>query len=199
MELRIQEYSADLLSQIQSFECGTDDWCRHAERWIKSAPPFRGAIESIETHGNKVWLYFVDVDVFDEKYLVGFSSLGKVKWKIPPPDGLEREAAFIPMLAVSLRFQGKPEGENTKHYSDEIMEHVIRVAREQGHRELCLYVHEDNARARRKYEKHGFSVLGSKNSKGNLAMLKVLDNQLSEGGQPSALESGPRLGDAAAL
>ena len=187
MELRIQEYSAEYLSQVQSFECGTDDWCRFAEKWIKSAQPFPGAIQSINEFGNKVWLYFVDV--FEESYLVGFSSLGKIKWKIPPPDGPKREAGFIPMLAVSLRFQGKPDG-NKKHYIDEILEHVIRVAREQGYRELCLYVHEGNTRASHKYENYGFSVLGPKDSNGNFKMLKVL----SEGEPLSSLESGPRLG-----
>ena len=97
------------------------------------------------------------------------------QWKIPPPDGAKREAGFIPMLAVALRFQGKPNGAVGQRYIDEIMGHVMRQARKLEYRELCLYVHEDNTRAIRLYRRYGFQVLGTRNDKGNLRMLKLLD------------------------
>jgi ribosomal protein S18 acetylase RimI-like enzyme len=174
VKLRIIEFSAEHLARVQSFECGTEDWCRLAEKWIKSAPPFRGALQSIQTYRNTVWLYYIDT--VGEEFLVGFSSLGTVEWQIPNRDEPKRKVGFLPMLAVSLRFQGKPDCENATHYIDEIMEHVLQQARERRYHELCLYVHEDNGKARRLYERHGFSVLGPRDDRGILRMLKRLDS-----------------------
>jgi len=122
---------------------------------------------------NAVWLYFIDAA--DEEYLVGFSSLGTTKWRIPPPDGPRREAGFIPMLAVALRFQGKPDGDPGKRYVDDMIEHVVQESRKRGHRELCLFVHENNARAISVYSRHGFQTLGERDDRGLLRMLRLLD------------------------
>lgn len=173
MELRVVDFSAELLANVQSFECGPDDWCYRAERWIKNAPPFDGALKSMQERGNSVWLYFIDA--IGETFLVGFSSLGTIKWRIPSPDGTRREVGFIPMLAVASRFQGKPDKSAERHYVDDMMDHVVEESRKRGHRELCLYVHEDNTRAMRLYHKHGFVPLGTRDGNCNLKMLKLLD------------------------
>jgi ribosomal protein S18 acetylase RimI-like enzyme len=171
--LRVVEFSAQHLSKVQAFECGSADWCLFAERWIKNAPPFPGALQSIQERGTTVWLYFIDA--VGEEFLVGFSSLGVTRWRIPPPDGPTREVGFIPMLGVALSFQGKPNGATGERYSDQIMQHVIEQARERGYCEVCLSVHADNVRARRFYDRYGFETLGLKNGRGNLKMLKLLD------------------------
>jgi ribosomal protein S18 acetylase RimI-like enzyme len=127
----------------------------------------------MEQYGNAVWLYFLDA--LDEEFFVGFSSLGVTKWPIPPPDGQRREVGFIPMLAVASRFQGKPSCGGGKHYIETIMEHVTEQARERGYKELCLFVHADNTRAIRLYNRHGFRIVETRNDKGLLKMLRLLD------------------------
>jgi GNAT superfamily N-acetyltransferase len=127
----------------------------------------------MQTYHNKVWLYFVEA--VSEEYFVGFSSLGTTQWSIPPPDGEIRDVGLIPMLAVALAFQGKPTGDGVKRYSRQILDHVIAQANERGLRELCLTVNAANIRALKLYQNAGFQVLGSKDGRGNLHMLKLLD------------------------
>jgi len=171
--LRVVEFSAVDLPHVQAFDCGDNDWSLLAARWIKSAPPFPGALKSIEDHGNAVWLYFLDA--VDEEFLVGFTSLGQTRWPLPPPDGPRRNVGFIPMLAVASAFQGKPTAAARGRYVDEMLEHLIEQALRQEYRELCLFVHKDNQRAIRLYERYGFAALGTEDDRGNLKMLKLLD------------------------
>jgi ribosomal protein S18 acetylase RimI-like enzyme len=173
VELRIVQFSAQHLSQVQQFECGPEDWSRLAERWIRSVPPFPGALKSIQDQGNSVWLYYLDA--MDEESFVGFASLGVTTWRIPPPDGPKRDAGFIPMFAVATSFQGKPSPAGQKRYSQQILEHVLDEARKRGFREVALFVHENNRRAMRLYEKCGFQAIGGRDERGNLRMLKLLD------------------------
>jgi ribosomal protein S18 acetylase RimI-like enzyme len=174
VELRPVEFSEQYIPRVQRFECGSGQWAELAAEWIKQSPPFPGALLTIREHGNKVWLYYVDA--VDEEYLVGFSSLGITRWKIPaPPDGEERDVGLIPMLAVALAFQGKPRGDDVKRYSRQILDHVIAQARERGYRELCLSVSATNLRAIKLYQRAGFKILGPKDGRNNYRMLKLLD------------------------
>ncbi len=174
MELKAVEFSPEHLSWTQTFECGTSEWAKLAADWIKNAPPFPSALQSIQIHGTTVWLHFLEVEKLSEEYLVGFSSLGTTRWSIPPPDGPKREAGFIPMLAVALAFQGRPEGGQPKPYSHLIMEHIITEGGKRGYRELCLFVHEDNVRAFCLYQRFDFQVIGERDERGMLRMLKLL-------------------------
>lgn len=61
MELKIIEFSRDHLPSVQGFECGSNLWADLAAEWIKNAPPFPCAPQSIEKYGTDVWLYFVAV------------------------------------------------------------------------------------------------------------------------------------------
>lgn len=182
MEIEVAEFSPEHLRSrcVQGFECGDTLWAQHAAKWIKSAPPFEGALKSIRDRGNVVWLYFALANAIDEKHLVGFSSLGVIRWPIPPPDGPKRDVGFIPMLAVASAFQGKPNGADGKHYSHFIMEDVIRKARARKYRELCLFAHEDNVRAIKLYEEFGFEVIQSSDGKGNVKMMAFLDSTSSQ-------------------
>jgi ribosomal protein S18 acetylase RimI-like enzyme len=173
VNLRIVEFSENDLSRVQSFNAGSGRWAELASEWIKQAPPFPGALSSMEQYHNKVWLYFVDVG--EEEFLVGFAALGITRWKIPaPPNGEERDVGIIPMLAIASAFQGKPK-DDAKRYSRQILEHVVGQACERAYRELCLTVNADNIRAVKLYQSSGFQILGPKDGHGNLRMLKRLD------------------------
>lgn len=174
MELQVEPFSQDRLPQVQGFECGTEDPAVWATEWIKSPLPFPGALKSMQDHGTSVWLYLLSVPALEEQpYLVGFGSLGTTRWVIDPPDGPKREAGFIPMLAVASAFQRKPARE--KRYSEIILEDLIDKARGRNYRELCLFVHKDNGRAIRLYERYSFRPLGGPDGRGNLRMLRLLD------------------------
>ncbi len=102
--LRTVLFSAEFLEAVSNFDCGTDHWAMMASDWIKQSPPFRGALLSMQKRGTSVWLHFLDI--CGDDYLVGFSSLGTVRWRLPSEGDSEKEASYIPMLAVSKQFQG---------------------------------------------------------------------------------------------
>ncbi len=175
VNLQPVEFTEDLLNSplVQNFDCGDTRSGKLAAEWLKVAPPFRGALRSMQDHHNRVWLYFLEDPFCGEKHLVGFSSLGQTRWPIPPPDGPPREVAFIPMLAVAKGFQRRPAIQ--PRYSHQIMDHLLSRAIELGHREVCLLVAPDNLSAVRLYEAYGFHRLGGTDKYGNHQMLKTLD------------------------
>ena len=144
------------IADLVSFDCGSQDaWSRAATEWIVG----RDVWESIEKRKTKVWLYRNDSDV-----VVGFGSLGLTRRKWPPPDGGYTNLLIIPMLGVDHRFHGFPPDVRYR-YSNQIMSHLrfeaIQMS-QQGSQTtlpvLTLFVHRDNARAIRLYEKFGFSI-----------------------------------------
>lgn len=175
MDLTVVEFSASHLSAVQSFDCGRELWAELASDWIKQAPPYRCALASMQKYGTSVWLYVMPDPYADEKHLVGFSSLGVTQWAGPLPGGEKRELGHIPMLAVASAFQGKPDHDDARRYSRQIMEHVIAQAIERRFHELCLKVHCNNERAIGLYRRFGFQPLGPRDGKGNIGMLKLLD------------------------
>lgn len=175
MNLQIEPFSQALLPKVQNFECGTDLPALLASQWIKSPLPFPGALKSMQVYGNSLWLYFLNVAMLEEQYLVGFGSLGVTRWAIDPPDGPKRDVGFLPMVAVASSFQGKPTTQGERRYSQLIMEDLIAKARERNFRELCLYVHKDNIRAIRLYNSFRFRQIGGPDAKCNLRMLMLLD------------------------
>jgi ribosomal protein S18 acetylase RimI-like enzyme len=175
VDLTAVDFSAPYLSRVRDFECGEEPWAVMAANWIKQAPPFDGALKSMAKHGNCVWLHFLETPGTAEQHLVGFSSLGVTRWSIPPPDGPKRTVGFIPMLAIASAFQGKRIGETAVRYSDAMVQHVVDKARERAYRELCLFVDANNAKATSLYTRCGFVVLGGRDHRNLLRMLKRLD------------------------
>lgn len=173
MQPTVVEFSEERLPLVQGFECGPHDWALLAADWIQAASSFPGALKSMKDHGNRVFLYFAGA--VDQEHLIGFSSLGTTRWRIPPPDGPKRQTGFLPMLAIASAFQGKSVESSGQRYSHAIMEHVVAEARQFGFRELCLFVHKDNDRAIRLYTRYGFQPLDPNAPKGQVQMLKVLD------------------------
>ncbi len=146
-----------------------------AADWIKAAPPFDGALLSIEKYRNKVWLHFIDVPPLNESHLVGFSSLGATKMPVPYPDGSRRHVQYIPMLAVASAFQGKTIDDSGRKYSAAIVEHIIAAASMlERPKDLCLQVHADNLRAIALYSQFGFQSIGEPDERQMIRMLKRL-------------------------
>lgn len=172
MNLKVVPFTADEFPRVQHFYCGDTLPSELAAEWIKQGPAFRGALQSMHKYGTEVWLYLRDA--IDEEHLVGFASLGKTKWKIPPPDGPVRSVGFIPMMAVSQAFQGKA-CRDGKNYSVTIIEDVLTKAREHEYRQVCLTVNQENTKAIRLYERHGFQQLSGPDGRGNLQMMMLLD------------------------
>lgn len=87
MELEAVEFTEEQLDlpSVQKFNCGATIWGTQAANWLKAAPPFPGALSSMRRFRNRVWLYFLYVEVLGEKYLVGFSSLGRTRWPLAQP------------------------------------------------------------------------------------------------------------------
>jgi ribosomal protein S18 acetylase RimI-like enzyme len=174
VELRNVEFSVDYLDGVQDFQCGSEGWGMAAADWIKAAPPFDGALSSIEKYHNTVWLHFIDVPSLNESHLVGFSSLGVTKMAVPYPDGSRRHVQYIPMLAIASAFQGKTIDDGGRRYSEAILEHVIAAASLLEPKDLCLQVHADNLRAISLYSRFDFHVIGEPDGRNMLRMLKRL-------------------------
>ena len=129
------------LALFRQFECGDAPWAQEVAEWIRG----EGA-ETVRTALgdplSQVWFYTTGAGE-----VVGFSSLGRTRWRYPdrrqPPVAL----SLIPMLGVHARFQRQPADEpKEERYSRQILRHVIGEAKQHsdtGDRQplLGLYVH----------------------------------------------------------
>ena len=109
--------------------------------------------------GTTAWLYRNQAEE-----VVGFGSLGPIRWRWPLPDGSYANLLIIPMLGIDERFHGKPPEEEWR-YSRQIMNHLVYEARQMsaGAKKpiewLLLLVHSDNERAIKLYEKFDFVLI----------------------------------------
>ncbi len=149
-ELTRIAFTRDELRRVEFFECGDDRWCKAASAWISNAPPFSGALVSIEKFGNAVWLYLLN------ELVVGFGSLGTTRWNWPLPDGPVTTIGYIPMMAVHKDFHGQPE--NGKTFAQQILTDLITESVALGHIALGLQVDTENVAARKLYDRCGFSL-----------------------------------------
>lgn len=155
-QLYADELSDEDRADLLNLNCGDDPWSRAATEWMLGSDVW----ESMQKHGTRVWLYRNDSDI-----VVGFGSLGITRRKWPPPSGEYSNLLMIPMLGVDYRFHGQPPDPRYR-YANQIVSHLrfeaIQLLEEhlQAGRStlplLCLYVHRDNRRAIRLYEKFGF-------------------------------------------
>lgn len=138
------------LRAIQNCDCGTEDWEREVAEWIKGP-----VLQDIE-RGCEVWLYFIKRNKRNE--MVGFGSLAEPNWVYPKPG--EKRPNLIPMLGISKRFQGQPEGPPEERYAVQILSDLILSATQHTERSplLVLYVHPGNTKAIHFYEKFGFAA-----------------------------------------
>lgn len=153
------ELSADILEEadqkdLVGFSCGDTDYGRASTQWITGSDVF----DSIK-RGTNVWLYRNQAgDV------IGFGSIGPIRWRWPLPDGSYTNLLIIPMLGIDERYHGQPPDVQWR-YSHQILNHLIYEARspasESSHpiEWLLLMVHPDNQRAIRLYEQFDFKLI----------------------------------------
>jgi hypothetical protein len=141
------EFTPDLLDLVQEFACGEEAWERDLADWIRD--------ESVPTlnRGGQVWLFTTS-----QKELVGYGSLAVTRWHYPDPASKRTTLALIPAVAIQKPFWGKPEGPREERYSSQILDHLINEASRLplAAPMLGLFVHPENQRAIRAYERAGF-------------------------------------------
>jgi ribosomal protein S18 acetylase RimI-like enzyme len=148
-------FAEDLLSRVQGFECGDEPWQREVSDWIKAPRGTGGAVDEVD-EGTRVWLY-----LGEGGELVGFGSLGTAMQPWPGPDDPQLSASTIPVVGVDRKFWGQPPGPRDERYSARVLDDLITEARARRDERpiLLLYVHVDNERASRLYERAGFVEL----------------------------------------
>lgn len=155
-QLYADDLTEDDRSELVYLDCGDEPWSRAATEWIVGSEVWN----SIRKYQTRVWLYRNDAGV-----IVGFGSLGTTRRRWPPPGGNHANLLIIPMLGIDHRFHGQPVDAKFR-YSNQALAHIRFEAIEmlQSHRKagrttlplLSLFVHRDNRRAIRLYEKSGF-------------------------------------------
>lgn len=143
-------FTEDYLPAVSDFYCGDEPWEREVADWIRGGP---GGVFDDMKRGAEVWLYGTD-----EEGLIGFGSLSASNWKWPDTSSRPIPINIIPMLGIRREFWGQPSGPGRKRYSAQIVEDLIAEARQHTERSplLGLFVHPNNHRAIRAYEKVGF-------------------------------------------
>ena len=154
--LESTEFLPDDLSVVANFNCGAEPWSLAMANWIKS-PPTAKFSKKYSSRDTIVWLYYrPDGD------LVGFGSLGTVRWKI---DNKQHIFSIIPALAIQTKYQHLPHYD--KHdinpsFSHQILLDLLERARLQSPDDVVLWVHQDNHKAITLYQKHfGFEEFPS--------------------------------------
>jgi GNAT superfamily N-acetyltransferase len=145
--LRVIPFAEDLLEAVADFHCGDEPHERELADWVRQE-----ALQAM-AGGTDVWLFATA-----EGELVGYGSLGTTRWKWPDPAGPKVPLQIIPAVAIQKAYWGKPEGPREGRYSSQILDHLIAEATDRSAVSplLGLFVHPDNERAIRVYQRVGF-------------------------------------------
>jgi GNAT superfamily N-acetyltransferase len=142
-------FAAELLDQVQAFSCGEEPYERELADWIRQE-----ALAAM-SRGTKVWLYATE-----GRELIGYGSLGKTNWHWPEPGSGKVSLSIIPAVAIQKQYWGKPDGPREGRYSSQVLDHLIAEATDRTDTQplLGLFVHTDNHRAIKLYERAGFTT-----------------------------------------
>jgi GNAT superfamily N-acetyltransferase len=145
---------------VAGFSCGEAPWEQELNDWItgKAADGIRAHVSA----GGDAWLYVTEQDG-----VVGFASLARSNWRWPGNRDRPRRLTIIPALGVRDDLKGKPDdAPPEERYSAQILRDLIgeAVARFSQYSAegldptpiLALFVHPENVRAIRFYERAGF-------------------------------------------
>jgi GNAT superfamily N-acetyltransferase len=104
--------------------------------------------------GTSVWLFLTE-----GRDLIGYGSLGQTNWRWPAPADKKVAVQVIPAVAIQKAYWGKPDGPREGRYSSLILDHLIAEATDRSDVSplLGLFVHPDNQRAVKVYERGGFA------------------------------------------
>lgn len=150
--LEVERFNPKIhLADLQSFSCGEEEWSLEVSDWIKGR--HGGVLDDIREHGTEVWLYG-NQDVG----LIGFGSLGGMKWAYPGKNSKKQPISIIPNLAIQKSFHGLPVGDRNNRYSVQILDHLRFEAAKHAERApaIGLYVHPGNKKALAFYTSRGF-------------------------------------------
>lgn len=171
-ELVADEFTEADQEDLVGFSCGDSMSGRLCTEWISGS----GVFDSLKRK-TKVWIYRNQTD-----NVVGYSSVGFVKWRWPLPDGDYTTVLYIPMVGIDQKYHGQPP-EKEWRYSHQIMNHLIsscqQLNRERKHpvEWLTLKVLPDNAGAIRLYNQFDFELI--ENIEQNHG-LRVMKHRLAE-------------------
>jgi len=169
-QLTSERYTEEKSALVADFFFGNEEYETEIETWIKGEE-VRDALER-QAH---VLLYRVDGE------LAGYGCVGEMRRSWPPQDRRadKIDVSVIPALGVLPAFQGKPLGvDYTERYSYQIIQDLIAIAAEYGHKILVLYVHPENAKAIAFYERLGFVDEGPKKDKYRIMSMTFPDEVL---------------------
>lgn len=153
-QLYADEFTEADQEDLVGFSCGDSLQGKYCTQWIIGSD----VLDSMK-RGTKVWLFRNR-----EGQVVGYASLGLVRWRWPLPDGQYTKNLYIPMLGIDQRFQGEPSDPEWR-YSHQIMNHLIAAAYAASQQLdepvdwLLLMVAPDNQAAIRLYEKFDFELI----------------------------------------
>jgi ribosomal protein S18 acetylase RimI-like enzyme len=142
------------LPEILGFDCGPERWNREVATWIKSPDGDNSVLLDMKQWSIEVWLYRTE-----DGQLVGFASLGKNQWSLPPPKGPKHWINYIPYIGVQKKFQGEPtDAARDDKFAYQILDDLIEYAATKTDVEpyIGLSVDRENRRAIRFYENRDF-------------------------------------------
>ena len=142
--------------ELVGFSCGDSTQGKFCTQWILGSDVF----DSMK-RGTTVWLFRNQ-----EGKVVGYGSLGIVRWRWPlsDPEGKYTKNLYIPMLGIDKNFQGQPTDTEWR-FSHQIMNHLIAAAYEINQQLdnpldwVLLMVAPDNTGAIKLYEHFDFELI----------------------------------------
>src|SRR5882724_581410 len=112
------------LPEIKGFDCGPERWNVEVATWIKSPVGDNSVLVDMNQRGIEAWLYRTETGE-----LVGFASLGKNQWSLPPPKGPKHWINYIPFIGIHTKFQGEPkDAARDDKFAYQILDDLIEYA-----------------------------------------------------------------------
>jgi ribosomal protein S18 acetylase RimI-like enzyme len=151
-----EPFTAALISEVQEFHCGDDEWALDLADWLRDPRSDVDADTALaaladEDLNCQVWVWRNETGA-----IVGFGSLGDTDGRVPNPNkGPRIPITIIPALAVHADHQGKG-------YGLAILEELLDLASQRADERpfVILMVHVDNRAAQALYRRMGFANLG---------------------------------------
>jgi len=153
------DFSESERNRLTAVSFGTDVYGDLVTEWLLGSD-----VQDSMQRGTKVWLFETE-----DGEVAGIGSLGVCRRRWPPPHGDHKNLLLIPMFAVAQPYQGTKRPEASR-VSTRIFQHILAEAQELiSSRQpedrssllprLVVYVHEENHRAMRFWQRIGFQAI----------------------------------------